>query len=300
MALLAKSPPRPCRLGRYFMSFFSRFLTVWLLAVPAAFAAGAEHALPAYAEPIWEGLPITNSMLMSWIAVGIIVLFCRAATRKMALVPASVQNFCEWVVESLYDFLENILGSYLVKKTFWFFASLFIFILVSNLISLFPGVGTIGRYDEHGRIIGIFRGANADLNLTLAMAAVFFALWFYWALKENGIKGFLAHIFAPKGKFKGFMFVFMVAVFLVVGVLEIVSICVRPVALTFRLYGNIYGGEQTMEKLMTLVPKHLAFLPVLPFYFLELLVCFIQALVFMLLSAIFVRLICDHGEEEHH
>lgn len=282
------------------MRFFSSTVIVWLCSFLSAFASGEEHALPANAERIFSGLPITNSMLMAWIAVGIIVVFCRAATKQMTLVPSGVQNFCEWVVESLYDFLETILGSYLVKKTFWFFASIFVFILVSNLIGLFPGVGTIGRYDEHGRIIGLFRGANADLNMTMAMALVFFVLWFYWAVKENGIKGFLAHIFAPKGKFHGFMLVFMVAIFLVVGLLEIVSICVRPVALTFRLFGNIYGGEQTMEKLMNLVPEYLAFLPALPFYFMELMVAFVQALVFMLLTAVFLRLICEHAGEEHH
>lgn len=264
-----------------------------------AFASG-EHALPPNAERIWANLPFTNSMLMAWIAVGIIVLFCRAATRRMALVPSGVQNFCEWVVETLYDFLESILGPYLVKKTFWFFASIFLFILVSNVIGLFPGVGTIGRYDEHGRLVGFFRGGNADLNMTLAMSAVFFALWTYWAVLENGVKGFLAHIFAPKGKFHGVMLLFMVAIFLVVGFLEVISICVRPVALTFRLFGNIYGGEQTMEKLMALVPSQLAFLPALPFYFLELLVAFVQALVFMLLTAVFLRLICEHAGEEHH
>lgn len=283
------------------MRFLSSTVILWLCTFLSAFASGGEHALPPKAEPIWTNLPLTNSMLMAWIAVGIIVVFCRAATSKMALVPSGIQNFCEWVVESLYDFLESILGAYLVKKTFWFFASIFVFILVSNLLGLFPGVGTIGHYDEHGRIIGFFRGANADLNMTLAMATVFFALWIYWAVKENGMGGFLAHIFAPKGKFHGVMLVFMVAIFLVVGFLEIISICVRPVALTFRLFGNIYGGEQTMEKLMLLVPEKLAFLPALPFYFMELLVAFVQALVFMLLTAVFLRLICEHaGEEGHH
>jgi F-type H+-transporting ATPase subunit a len=283
------------------MRFLSRTLILWLSTFLSAFAAGEAHALPPSAERIWASLPFTNSMLMAWIAVGIIVVFCRIATKQMTLVPAGVQNFCEWVVETLYDFLESILGSYLVKKTFWFFASIFVFILVSNVIGLLPGVGTIGRYDDHGRLVGFLRGGNADLNMTLAMSVIFAVLWFYWAVKENGVKGFLAHIFAPKGKFHGFMLVFMMAIFLVVGFLEIISIMVRPVALTFRLFGNIYGGEQTMEKLMMLVPSQIAFLPALPFYFLELLVFFVQALVFMLLTAVFLRLICEHaGEEEHH
>jgi F-type H+-transporting ATPase subunit a len=74
---------------------------------------------------------------------------------------------------------------------------------------------------------------------------------------------------------------------------------IRPVALTFRLLGNIYGGEQTLEAMMNLVPTCLAFLPALPFYFMELLVGFVQALVFTLLCAIFLKLICDHGDDHH-
>lgn len=285
------------------MRFLSSIILVWLCSLPAAFASGAEHgehALPLYPEPIWPGVPITNSMVVIWIAVAIITLFCQAATKKMAFVPGGLQNFAEWVVESLYNFLEGILGPYLVKKTFWFFASVFLLILVTNWLFLVPGMGTVGRIED-GRIVGFLRGGNADLNMTMAMSLTFAILWFYWALTENGIKDFLAHIFAPKGDFKGPMLAFMIPVFLVVGVLEVISIAIRPVALTFRLFGNIYGGEQTMENLMGLMPsKWLAFLPTLPFYFMELLVGFIQALVFMLLTAVFLRLICEHAGEEPH
>ncbi len=282
-------------------------LIAWLSCLVPVFASGEAggEGLPVKAAPLFESfpnIPITNSMLMVWISVAIITLFCRSATRKMSLVPSGVQNFAEWVVESLYDFLSNILGAYMVKKTFWFFASIFLFILVNNLLGLFPGVGTIGTYNEHGHIVGYFRGGMADLNMTMSMALVFFALWTYWAITENGMGGFLSHIFAPKGVFHGFMKVFMVVIFIIVGFLEIISICVRPVALTFRLFGNIYGGEQTMEKLMDLVPEQIAFLPALPFMFMELLVAFVQALVFMLLTAVFLRLICEHAGEEgaHH
>jgi F-type H+-transporting ATPase subunit a len=92
----------------------------------------------------------------------------------------------------------------------------------------------------------------------------------------------------------------MVVIFFLVGILEIVSIFIRPVALSFRLFGNIYGGEQTLEGLMALVPQSIAFLPALPFYFMELLVGLVQALVFTLLCAVFLALMCDHGDEEHH
>ena len=279
----------------------------WLLGMLSSFAEeahGVHEALPLDAQRLSGALPITNSMVMVWLAVGLIVLFCRMATKKMALVPAGMQNFAEWAIESLYDFLAGLMGAHLAKRTFWFFGSIFFFILVSNYLGLIPGVGTVGWHTttgdgEHG-FLPLLRGANADINMTAAMALSFGILWFYWALTENNLKGFIAHIFAPKGTFKGFMLLMMIPIFLFVGVLEMVSIAIRPVALTFRLFGNIYGGEQTMEALMNLVPKSLAFLPALPFYFMELLVGFVQALVFTLLCAIFLKLICDHGEEEHH
>ncbi len=288
------------------MRFLLSTAILWISSPLAALAAaeGGHHALPLDAQRLSDTLPITNSMIMVWIAVGLIVLFCRAATRKMSLVPVGFQNFAEWAIESLYDFLSSLMGAHLTKRTFWFFGSIFFFILVNNYLGLIPGVGTVGwnttdSQGHHG-FLPFLRGGNADINMTAAMAFTFALLWLYWALTENNVKGFLAHIFAPKGSFKGVMLAAMIPVFLFVGVLEVISIAIRPVALTFRLYGNIYGGEQTLEALMALVPKWLAFLPALPFYFMELLVGFVQALVFTLLCAIFLKLICDHGDEEHH
>ena len=290
-----------------FSSTFSRFLLTlvgFLASGSALFAAGGGHKLPLNAEKLFG--PVSNSIIMCWIAVGLIVLFCRAATKEMKLVPAGFQNFAEWVIESLYDFFENILGEHLIKRTFWFFGSVFVFILVNNYMALVPGVGTVGLYGSGENLSDpifrpFFRGANADLNLTAAMSLTFAVLWFYWAITENGGKGFLSHIFAPKGEFKGLMMGLMVPVFLFVGVLEVISILIRPVALSFRLFGNIYGGEQTLEALMALVPYDwMRFLPALPFYFVELLVGLIQALVFTLLGAIFLRLICDHDHGDDH
>lgn len=286
------------------MRFLTSTLAAFLLGqIPAMAADGEVHALPLNAQRLHESLPITNSVVMVWISVGLIVLFCQLATRKMSLIPAGLQNFAEWAIESLYGFLEGLLGAHLVKRTFWFLGSIFFFILTTNWLGLIPGVGTVGTYDAHGHLIPWLRGGNADLNMTSAMALTFAVLWFYWALTENGLKGFLAHIFAPKGEFRGLMVLLMVPVFLFVGVLEVVSIAIRPVALSFRLFGNIYGGEQTLEALMHLVPEKLSWLPALPFYFMELLVGGVQALVFTLLCAIFLKLICDHGDdhgEAHH
>lgn len=289
------------------MRFFLTSSAIWLTGLISASAAeGGHHALPLYAEELHELLPITNSIVMVWVAVGLIVLFCKAATHKLSFVPVGLQNFAEWAVESLYDFLANLMGEHLTKRTFWFFGTIFFFILTSNYLGLIPGVGTVGWYlkDAEGHAHGflpLLRGANADLNMTSAMGLSFAALWFYWALTENNIKGFLSHIFAPKGV-QGLLFWLMVPLFLFVGCLEVISIGIRPVALSFRLFGNIYGGEQTLESLMGLVPEKLAFLPALPFYFMELLVGFVQALVFTLLCAIFLKLICDHGDhdEAHH
>jgi F-type H+-transporting ATPase subunit a len=303
--------PDAIRLTR--MRFFLTTTAVSLFGMVSAFAAEAEehHALPLNAQRLHDFLPISNSMIMTWIAVGLIVLFCKAATHKLSLIPAGFQNFAEWAIESLYDFLEGLLGAHMIKRTFWFFGSVFFFILVSNWLGLIPGVGTVGWHtvDNHGHhgFLALLRGGNADLNQTAAMAITFAILWFYWAFTENGVKGFFSHIFAPKGSFSGFMLVAMVPVFLFVGVLELISIAIRPVALSFRLYGNVYGGEQTLEALMALVPKglqnYLSWAPALPFYFVELLVGFVQALVFTLLCAIFLKLITDHGdghEEAHH
>jgi F-type H+-transporting ATPase subunit a len=235
-------------------------------------------------------------MLSVWIAAALIFLFCRAATHKMAMVPVGIQNFAEWVIESLYNFFGSILGDHLVKRTFWFFGATFLLIVTVNYLGLFPGVGAIYRTVD-GHNIGFLRGGNADINMTAAMSFTFAILWFYWALTENGLKNFLAHIFAPKGDFTGIMKVGMIVIFFIVGILEVVSIAIRPIALTFRLFGNIYGGEQTLEGLMELGGQWFAFAPALPFVFMELLVGLVQALVFTLLGAVFLKLICDHSDD---
>ena len=261
-----------------------------------------EHGLPQAAVPVLNKLgrlPITNSMVVTWIvAVGLIV-FAQAATCQMKRVPTGAQNFWEWLVESLYGFLEGIIGGHLVKRTFWFFATIFIFILAANWFGLIPGVGTVGwgQSGPHGFKIEepLFRGANADLNLTLAMALVFMACWLVWSLREVGPIGFVKELFAPKGDTTGFLKALMVVVFLAAGCIEIISILFRPVSLSFRLYGNIFAGENMLETMARLVPGFGWLLPI-PFYFLELLVGLVQALVFMLLTAVFTLLMCQHEE----
>lgn len=263
-----------------------------------------EHGLSPKAVEVGRvfGLPVTNSMLVSWVVALGLISFARVATRRMNQVPGGAQNFVEWLVESLYRFLEGLLGPHLVARTFWYFATVFIFILAANWLGLLPGVGTVGwgHATPHGFRVSqpLLRGANADVNLTLAMALVFFACWVVWALREVGPLGFAKELFAPKGESTGVLKIVLAVVFFVVGCLEVVSILFRPISLSFRLYGNTFAGENMLETMSGLVPG-LGWLLPIPFYFLELLVGLVQALVFMLLTAVFTLLICQHEAEGH-
>jgi F-type H+-transporting ATPase subunit a len=267
----------------------------------AASAATAEHGLSQKAVEIARpfGFPITNSMVVTWFVALSLIVFAQLATRRMQQVPAGAQNFLEWLVDTLYRFLEGILGRHLVERTFWFFASIFIFIISANWIGLVPGVGSIGwgHQTANGFLIEqpLLRGANADVNMTLAMALVFFASWIVWGLQEVGAIGFVKELFAPKGESAGPLRLLLVVVFFAAGCLEIISILFRPISLSFRLYGNIFAGE-TMLDTMARVP-YIGWLVQIPFYFLELLVGLVQALVFTLLTAVFTLLICQHHEE---
>ena len=262
-----------------------------------------EHGLPQSAVEIGRvfGFPITNSMVVTWIvAIGLIG-FAQTATRNMAQVPGGAQNLLEWLVESVYNLLESVIGPHLVKKTFWFFGTIFLFILAANWIGLLPGVGTVGwgHSTAEGFVIDqpLFRGANADLNLTLAMALIFFGCWIVWAFQEVGPRGVVKELFGAKGETTGFMKPLMAVIFLAAGLLEIVSILFRPISLSFRLYGNVFAGENMLETMSRMVPG-LGWLLPIPFYFMELLVGLVQALVFMLLTAVFTLLICQHEEPE--
>src|SRR5207247_698904 len=220
------------------------------------------------------GLPVTNSMVVMWIVAIGLILFARAATRTMKVVPEGSQNFLEFLIEGLYRFLEGIIGRHLVDRTFWFFASIFIFILAANWVGLIPGGGSIGW--GHPTAVGftidepLLRGANADVNMTLAMALVFFGCWIVWGLQENGPIGFLKELFSPKGESAGALKILMIVVFFAAGCLEIVSILFRPVSLTFRLYGNVFAGETMLETMARV--HHIGWLGQIQFYFLELLV----------------------------
>lgn len=274
-------------------------------AVAAAAGHGEHHGLTPDAVKLFQVGPfvMTNSMLMLWTVGALLLAFGWVATRKMEWVPSGAQNLLEWLVESLYNFLEGVLGASLGRKSFWFFGTLFIFILFENWAGLFPLVGSMGwgHTGADGKFIltePLLRGGNADLNMTAAMAMLFFFLWCVWALQANGPWGVIKHLFWPGGDNRGVMGAFIVFIFLLVGVLEVVSILFRPVSLSLRLYGNVFAGENILESMLTL-STWLGWLVALPFYLLELLVGLVQALVFTLLSAVFTVLICEHQDEGH-
>jgi|ERR1700693_549586 len=295
--------------NRYLLTSVLALASSTVLATSAFAAEAVEHeTVSLKAAPLVQfgKFAITNSMLVTWIVALGIIFFAQIATRRIQPIPSGIQNFWEWLVESLYNFLEGIIGRDLVRKTFWFFATIFIFILFVNWFGLIPGVGTIGwgHYDTNGAFHvdrPLLRGGNADLNMTTAMSAIFFVLWLVWALQANGIGGFLKHLFAPKGETTGVVKILMIVIFFMVGWLELISILFRPISLSFRLFGNIYAGESTLEVMSTMVP-YLSWLLPIPFYFMELLVGIVQALVFMLLTAVFTMLIAqhDHGPEHAH
>ena len=292
--------------------------TLTARAQDAVAEAKPEEGLPLASPVVFHlgPLPVSSSEIVTWVvAIGIIII-AQTAMRNIKEVPDGAQNFWEWMVEGLWNLLEGIIGHELVKKTFWFFASIFILILFSNWFGLLPGVGTIGWGPGNGGWMSLdhlnrplLRGANADFNMTFAMAMVFFAMWIYWAIQANGPGGFVMHLFGPKGDLKSLpiaLAALLVVLFVLVGVLEIVSILFRPVSLGFRLFGNIFAGENMMEAMGNLV-QHPPWLKAvcgiaipIPFYFMELLTGIVQAMVFMLLTAVFTLLICQHSGDDQH
>jgi len=259
---------------------------------------------------------LTNSILVGVMVSIFVIWVCHRATAQMTLIPGARQNSFEAVVQGLYDMLEGIVGSHMIGRTFSLLATLFIFILASNWFALLPGVGSIGWGETAPGFLRslpsvetpLLRPTTADLNMTLAMAAIFMVMWLYWALSEVGVKNFLNHLFGVKGGLKGIMALILIPIFFFVGIIEVVSILFRPVSLSLRLFGNVFAGENLLATMITLgrdmnLPEWLAYIASvtipIPFYFLELLVGVLQATVFMLLCAVYIQLATTHDEEEH-
>ncbi len=276
----------------------------------------AAEQLTVGANPLIPGVPwFTNSMLVTIIVTVLVVIWARQSTKKMTLIPSGVQNLFEALVETLYITFEGVVGKHMIPKVFPLVATFFLFILTANWFGLVPGVGTIGFGEPGGGPLGLneihyplLRPANADLNMTLGMALFFMVWWTVWTIQEVGVLGFLKENFAPKGDLKGLLRYALLPLFLFVGVIEMISIAIRPVSLSFRLFGNMYAGEtllHTMGAIGASLPVPLSWIALilfpLPFYFLELLVGLLQAFVFAMLCAVYIKLSTGHeGEGGSH
>jgi F-type H+-transporting ATPase subunit a len=258
---------------------------------------------------------LTNSIFVSAIVVLAILAFARRAVRNAKIVPDGPQNLFEALVENIYNGMEGIVGRHMIGRSFGLLASLFIYILIANLCSLLPGVGSIGWSHEppagpfhsfhEEPAFPLLRPATSDLNLTLALTVVSMTLWFVWTMQEVGPWGFLKHTFGPKGGMTGVMGAILAVVFFFVGFLELISISTRALSLPLRLYGNVFAGENLMGMMMTIGSGWPGWLSAissvvipLPFAFLEVGVGLLQALVFTLLTAVYLQLSTAH-EDEH-
>src|SRR5688572_2196410 len=259
-----------------------------------AFAAEA-HGLSAAAEPLFQvgPLPVTNSMVTSWIIAIALVIIVRIAIKRPQLVPTRGQAIVENLVQGVLDLTAPIVGNHVAKHTFPLLVALFTYILIQNWSGLLPGVGTV-FYKGHELV----RPGNADLNGTIALAVVAIACWFYFIMRYAGPSLVFKDIFgnkADKNDIPGAIYYPLFLVFFAVGLIEVISIAFRPISLSFRLFGNVFGGENLLHSMSAITPW---ILPV-PFYFLELLIGFVQALVFTLLVSVYIGLICNHGDDSH-
>src|SRR3989338_11188158 len=220
-------------------------------------------------------IPVTNSILTTWIVTMLLIAFAYFATRKISPVPNFLQNIAESMVEALADLVASVAGD----KTKFFLpivASFFFFILLGNYLGLFPGVCTIGFHEiVNGKevFIPFFRSINSDLNTTVALALVSVIATHYLSVKYLGLGGYL-------GKFLS-----LNPIFLFVGFLEIIGEATKILSLSFRLFGNIFAGEVLLTTAST---RLFAFIIPIPFYFLEMLVGFVQALIFAMLTLVFM------------
>lgn len=258
-------------------------------------------------------LPVTNTLLCTWLSIVVLVALFYAGSRRRDMIPRGMQNLVEWMVELLLGLVEGVSGKVKGRKFFPLVATFFTFIFVSNLLDIFPGVDTVGSInhdairaahitaqpilgfilvgDLSDKLIPWIRPATSDLNLNFAMAliAVITAQGFGFA--TLGPLEHLGRYFSVKTFFKSlikldFMGLFQGFVEFFVGLIELISEVARVISLAFRLFGNIFAGSAVLAVFAFILPfaADIVFIP------LELFVAFVQALVFSLLSLVYLEI----------
>lgn len=237
---------------------------------------GVHVSLAAGHLTTWFGVPITNSLIMSWLVVFIVICLAMIVRRKVALVPGKVQVVAETVIGGLYNFVAETLESKTLARRYTpFLLALVVFILVGNWMEFMPGVESIVMHTPEGETVSLLRGMNTDFNVPLALAIITFL--------TIEVAGIMAVGLAPYiGKFINFRS----PVGFFVGILELLSEVIRLITFSFRLFGNVFAGSVLLLIITYLVPY---FVPV-PFMLFEIFVGLIQAAVFMLLSLFFIKL----------
>lgn len=246
------------------------------------------------------GMPITNTVIASWITVVVLVVFSYAVTRRMKIMPGRLQTLFEAFLGWIFDLCRSIAGDKHARSFFPIIATIFLYVLLNAWLSLIPGYGSI-EYGEYELI----RGANTDVNTPLAIAIISFVVVAYFGLKALGI-GWLRQYFnfGPffhsfgrlfKGKLD-FMGIFSGAIDIFVGGLELLSRFITIISFTFRLFGNMTAGEILLLITAFLIPWVLA----VPFYGLEILIGAIQAFIFAGLTLVFITMAVTPHEAESH
>jgi F-type H+-transporting ATPase subunit a len=244
------------------------------------------------------GLGITNTILSSWVTSVILILLLVGGMRGGKLVPSGLQNFVEWIMETLYGFVEGVAGEEYGRQFFPLISTIFLFVSFNAWMALLPIYQSLG-FIHGGHIeVHLLRSAGTDLNMPLAVALISGVFVEYWGFRAHGlqyIEEFVRFRQLVGGLRKlSLLDIFSGFVDAAVGVLELLSHFIRVVSFTFRLFGNMTAGEIVLVVVAFLV----SFVLAVPFYGLEVLVGFIQALIFAGLSLAFVTVaVASHGEE---
>ena len=238
---------------------------------------------PATAPMLYFHPSISNTILTMWIVMALILLLGFVATRRLRMVPGRLQNAVEWAYEFGRDFAVGM-GGEAARRYYPIFASFFLLILISNWSGLVPPVGKIPQ----------LRAPTSDVNITIGLAITSFVLFQGEGFHRLGIRGYLSKFF-PIGEFRKGLGAGLLAMY--VGIIELFLEFVKPITLAMRLFGNIYGGEVALAVISALT---LAIVPV-ALYGLEALLNVIQALIFSVLTLMFILIAIEgHGTEEHH